>query len=161
APVWRAGNRSTAMIQQHDKGRQVLVLCAQTKSNPGAEAWITLANEPGVHLEKSGAMGKAIGVTAAQNGNVIDALPQLRNTGGNRAKTAMPDGRHCANLCEDPSSVPGLRILKSGSLSRLGMGWPVRLTSAGLGPHVSIWRGPPYMKRNMTDFALGEKWDFF
>ena len=45
--------------------------------------------------------------------------------------------------------------LKASSLRNTGIGLPCQRSSAGLGSKVSIWLGPPYMKRKMTDFARG------
>ena len=69
----------------------------------------------------------------------------------------MPDLPRLRELAGVPSSVPGLRIFNSGSLSRLGIGWPLRLVSSGLGSQVSTWLGPPYMNRKMQPFALAGK----
>src|SRR5438067_11326864 len=80
---------------------------------------------------------------------------------GHNSDTSRPLLPHLENLYFDPSSVPGLRTLKSGSLSRLGIGWPLRLVSSGLGSKRSTCDGPPYMNRQMQARALAGKCGFF
>ena len=43
-------------------------------------------------------------------------------------------------------------------LNDAGSGWPASLSSSGLGSNVSMWLGPPSMKRKMTLLALGAWW---
>src|SRR5262245_64606231 len=80
---------------------------------------------------------------------------------GYRSETSIPDFPHFVNFRGVPSKFPGLRTFSRGSLSRLGMGSPCRLLSSGLGSHVSIWLGPPYINSTMQLLALAGKWDLF
>ena len=53
-------------------------------------------------------------------------------------------------------AVPGMAV--SGLPNDSGMGWPAYFSSAGLGSKVSMWLGPPSMKHQMTDLAVGLWW---
>ena len=76
---------------------------------------------------------------------------------GYRSEIVDPACPCCANLRDEPSSVPGLRTLSSGSLSSVGIGLPLCLVSSGLGSNVSTWLTPPYMNRTMHALALAGK----
>src|SRR5262249_10112667 len=78
---------------------------------------------------------------------------------GYRSETSMPDLPCFENLRGEPNSLPGLRIFSASSL--VGMSWPLRLTSSGLGSNVSTWLTPPYMNRQMTALAFAAKCGFF
>src|SRR5260370_27672960 len=76
---------------------------------------------------------------------------------GYKSETSVPDFRDLVNLWLEAKSVPGFRTLKSGSLSRSGIGLPWCLANSGFGSQRSTWLGPPYMKRKMHDFAWATK----
>ena len=142
------------MVEQHDVARQVLVDRPQAVRDPRAQARIALAQEAGVHLEQARAVGEAVGVHAADDRQVVDAPGEVRDRGRRLTIPAWP----CrANLRDEPSSLPGLRALSSGSLSSVGIGLPSCLVSSGLGSNVSTWLTPPYMNRTMHALALAGK----
>ena len=49
--------------------------------------------------------------------------------------------------------MPGIKV--TGRPYDSGMGCPAYFSSAGLGSNVSMWLGPPFMKHQMTDLAVG------
>ena len=154
APVGRAGDRPAAMVEQDDVAGQVLVDRSQPVRHPRAQARVPLAHEARVHLEQARAVREAVGVHAADDRHVVHAPGEVRDTGRRPSIPAWP----CrANLRDEPSSVPGLRTLRTGSLSRVGIGLPLCLVSSGLGSNVSTWLTPPYMKRTMHALALAGK----
>ncbi len=79
---------------------------------------------------------------------------------GYSGDTSMPLRPHLENLYFDPRRVPGWRTLNSGSLSRFGIGWPLRFVNSGLGSHRSTCDGPPYMNKQMQARALAGKCGF-
>ena len=99
-------------------------------------------------------MREAVGIHAADDRQVVDAA---RPGAGYRSETSIPAWPCRANLRDEPSSVPGLRTFRSGSLSRVGIGLPLCLVSSGLGSNVSTWLTPPYMNRTMHALALAGK----
>src|SRR5260370_31055308 len=76
---------------------------------------------------------------------------------GYRSETSIADFPDLRNLWLVAKSVPGFRTLKSGSLSRSGIGLPWCLANSGFGSQRSTWLGPPYMNRKMQDLAFAEK----
>jgi hypothetical protein len=76
---------------------------------------------------------------------------------GYKSETSIPACPWRAKRRDEPRSVPGLRAFKAGSLSRTGIGCPVRLVSCGLGSKVSTWLTPPYMNKTMHALALAGK----
>ena len=66
------------MVQKDHIAGQVPVLAAQAVGDPGTQAGMPLAQESGVHLQQSRAVGEAVGVGAAKHGHVIDAFGLMR-----------------------------------------------------------------------------------
>ena len=76
---------------------------------------------------------------------------------GKRSDISTPDWPHFLKTRREPSKVPKLRALSTGSFSLNGIGWPCRLTSSGLGSNKSTWLGPPYMNKKITFRAFAGK----
>ena len=70
---------------------------------------------------------------------------------GSQSDTQMPLCPCCCHLRLEAKS--GERPSPIGVITGLklaGSGWPARRFSSGLGSNVSIWLGPPSMKRKIT-----------
>ena len=66
------------MVHHHHIARQIPVLAAQAVSDPGTQAGMPLAQEPGVHLQQSRTVGEAVGIGAAEHGHFVDAFGLVR-----------------------------------------------------------------------------------
>src|SRR5579863_5741457 len=75
---------------------------------------------------------------------------------GYQSETQMPDCPYCLNVRLVPISELLLVPMAVMTLPKdAGMGWPLSSLSFGLGSKRSTWLGPPSMKSQMTDLALG------
>ena len=66
------------VIEQDHERRQILIDRAQPVAHPRAEARIALAQIARVHLDQAGAVREAVGVGAADDGEIIDATGEVR-----------------------------------------------------------------------------------
>ena len=100
-------------------------------------------------------MSEAVGVHAADDRQVVDALGQAGIKVRNRRSPPGHAARTCATT---PRASRDCGPLRTGSLSSVGIGLPWCLISSGLGSKVSTWLTPPYMNRTMHALALAGKW---
>src|SRR5947209_2480800 len=80
---------------------------------------------------------------------------------GNQSETQMPLLPYCLKVRFDRiRELEAVPMAVMGRPKDEGMGWPLSLSSSGLGSKRSMWLGPPSMKSQMTDLALGGKCGF-
>ena len=79
------------MVEQHDVARQVPVDRSQPVGHPRAQAGKPLAQEPRVHLEQARPVREAIGIHAADDGDVVEPPGEVREqVGDDRPGFSVP-----------------------------------------------------------------------
>ena len=78
APARRAAFGRAFRLRHHDVRRQIFALAAETVRDPRAHARIAHQDAAGVHLVHRGRVHGAVGVEAADEADVVDALRDVR-----------------------------------------------------------------------------------
>ena len=83
-PVARAPGRLTVRVEEDNKGRQTVGLRAETVGRPRAETRATGFDRAGVHLHDASHVEEAVGLTRADNRDVVYALSDVWHPVGDR-----------------------------------------------------------------------------
>ena len=83
-PVRLAADRPAALVEEHDVARQVLVLGAQAVHRPAPERRPADERLAGVHRHQGRAVGVAVGVARADDGQLVGVLADLREVVGDQ-----------------------------------------------------------------------------
>src|SRR5207245_6383681 len=99
---------------------------------------------------------------SAQQERMMDISSTCCATLGYQSETHMPLRPYCLKVRLEARRVLLLvPMAVIGFPKEAGMGWPFNSTSFGLGSKRSRWLGPPSMKSQITDLALGSWCGFF
>src|SRR5512145_1820237 len=78
APVLRAAQRSAHAVEQHNEGRQILILASQAIDGPSAYTGPAGLNESGHHLQDGRRVVVAQCMHRSHYRNVVDAIGRVR-----------------------------------------------------------------------------------
>src|SRR5262249_60002794 len=78
APVRRAVDRPAAIVGEDYEARQILVLAAQTVSDPTADAGMAGEDAASAHLKDRRAVRRALGVHRTDQGQIIGVFGHMR-----------------------------------------------------------------------------------
>src|SRR5437870_13381406 len=93
---------------------------------------------------------------SAQQERMIASSSACSATWGYQSETQMPLWPYCFQVrCEGIRVFEAVPMAVTTRPKEAGIGWPASLSRVGFGSNKSTWLGPPSIKSQMIDFALG------